>query len=163
MRVYLNGILCLLLVTLAYGPLSAQDNKKALTKDLIAAQEYVFKAQTALPMGGRTRQLTSEYDVKVAKDSVITYLPYFGRAYTAPLDPTQGGIQFTSKQFDYKVTPGKKGGWTILISPRDANDTRQLSLMISEDGYGTLNVTSNNRQPIMFNGYVTAREQRNKN
>ncbi|KAA2239325.1 DUF4251 domain-containing protein [Chitinophaga agrisoli] len=160
MRKQMNGMLCLLLAILCYGPLSAQDNKKPVIKDLIAAQEYVFKAQMALPMGGRSRQLTSDYDVKVAKDSVISYLPYFGRAYTAPLDPTQGGIQFTSRQFDYKVTPGKKGGWTILLSPKDANDVRQLSFMISEDGYGTLNVTSNNRQPIMFNGYVTARPPR---
>jgi hypothetical protein len=111
-------------------------------------------------MVGRSRQLTSDYDVKVAKDSIISYLPYFGRAYTAPLDPTRGGIQFKSKDFEYTISNKRKGGWDILIKPKDVDDVRQLSLMISEDGYGSLQVLSNNRQPIIFNGYVTARKQR---
>lgn len=160
MNKVLNGILCLAICIACTNPVFAQDDKKQATKELIDARSYVFKAQTALPMGGRSRQLTSDYDVKVAKDSVLVYLPYFGRAFTAPLDPAKGGIQFKSKDFEYTINNKRKGGWDILIKPRDAGDVRQLSLMISEDGYGTLQVLSNNRQPIMFNGYVTAREQR---
>ena len=160
MKKFLNGSLFLIMAITCCGQLFAQDNKKDKIKNLVATQSYVFKAQTALPMSGRTRQLTSEYEVKVAKDSVITWLPYFGRAYTAPLDPSKGGIQFTSRKFDYTVNNGKKGGWNIQISPKDADDVRQMVLMLSEDGYGTLQVTSNNRQPIMFNGYITEREPR---
>ncbi|WP_254639964.1 DUF4251 domain-containing protein [Chitinophaga sp. GbtcB8] len=160
MKKFLNGSLFLIMAITCCGQLFAQDNKKDKIKNLVASQSYVFKAQTALPMSGRTRQLTSEYEVKVAKDSVITYLPYFGRAYTAPLDPSKGGIQFTSRKFDYTVNNAKKGGWNIQISPKDADDVRQMVLMLSEDGYGTLQVTSNNRQPIMFNGYITEREPR---
>ncbi|HEU4552412.1 MAG TPA: DUF4251 domain-containing protein [Chitinophaga sp.] len=159
MKKLLNGTLCLLIAISCTGRLQAQDKKDKI-KELVSAQSYTFKAQTALPMSGRVRQLTSEYELKVAKDSVIAYLPYFGRAYTAPLDPTKGGIQFTSHKFGYTVNNGKKGGWTISIKPSDAEDVRQMTLLLSEDGYGTLQVTSNNRQPITFNGYITAREQR---
>src|ERR1700755_2702852 len=84
--------------------------KKAAIKDLVESQHYDFRAQTVMPMGGRSRQLTSDYDVKVNKESIVSYLPYFGRAYSAPIDPTKGGIQFTSKDFGYTITPGKKGG-----------------------------------------------------
>lgn len=160
MKKFLNGSLFLIMAIACSGQLFAQDKKKDKIKDLVATQSYVFKAQTALPMSGRTRPLTSEYDMKVAKDSIITYLPYFGRAYTAPLDASKGGIQFTSRKFDYTVNNGKKGGWSIQISPKDADDVRQMVLMLSEDGYGTLQVTSNNRQAIMFNGYITEREPR---
>jgi hypothetical protein len=159
MKKLLNGMLCLVIGLTSTTTILAQD-KKTNIKELIDARSYVFKAQTMLPMGGRTRQLTTDYDVKVAKDSIISYLPYFGRAYTAPLDPSKGGIQFKSKDFEYTISNKRKGGWDIVIKPKDAGDVRQMSIMISEDGYGSLQVLSNNRQPIIFNGYVTAREQR---
>ncbi len=155
-------MLCLVIMVTFPAHIFAQNDKKEAIKEMIAAQSYTFKAQTALPMGGRSRQLTSDYDVKIAKDSVLTFLPYFGRSFTAPLDPTKGGIQFKSKKFDYTIENKRKGGWDIVIKPSDAGDVRQLSIMISEDGYGTLQVISTNRQPIIFNGYVTARKEREK-
>ena len=159
MKKVLNGMLCLVMGLTCSVPVLAQD-KKTTIKELIDAGSYVFKAQTALPMGGRTRQLTSDYDVKVAKDSILTYLPYFGRAYTAPIDPSQGGIHFTSTNFDYISTPKKKGGWNILIKPKENIDAKQLILDISSSGFANLQVLSNNRQSISFAGYVTNRKKK---
>jgi Domain of unknown function (DUF4251) len=139
-----------------------QAAKMAAVKMLIDSQSYVFIAQSAMPMSGRTRQLTSDYDVKVTKDKVVSYLPYFGRAYSAPIDPSQGGIQFTSKDFDYTTTPRKKGGWDIQLKPKDYRDVQQMALSITEDGYASLQVTSTNRQAISFTGYITAIKQPKK-
>jgi hypothetical protein len=127
------------------------------TKNLIESQRYIFKAQTANPASGRTRQLTTEYDLKVSKDTIISYLPYFGRAYSAPADLTGGGINFTSMQFEYSVSRGKKNRWEIIIKPKDANDVQELSLTVFENGKADLQVRSNNRQPISFNGYITGK------
>jgi len=155
----------LLLASLLLGSLAAhtQDTKKdkdaekiAQVKNLVDSQNYVFVAQSASPMSGRLRQLTPDYDLKVSKSSIVSYLPYFGRAYTAPLDPTQGGIQFTTKDFEYTATPRNKGGWDVLIKPKGYRDVQQMSLTISSTGYATLQVTSTNRQPISFNGYIKA-------
>lgn len=132
----------------------------AAIKSMVESQNYTFKAQTALPLGLRIRQLTSDYDLKVTKESIISYLPYFGRAYTAPIDPTKGGIQFTSKDFDYTLTPGKKDGWTVVIKPKDYRDVQQMTLSISSEGYTQLQVTSTNRQPISFNGQIVAPKQK---
>ena len=107
-------------------------------------------------MSGRTRQLTPDYDLRVSKTEITSYLPYFGRAYTPPIDPSRGGIQFTSKDFDYTATPRKKGGWDVTIKPKDYQDVQQMSLNISASGYATLQVTSSSRQPISFNGYIKA-------
>ena len=128
--------------------------KQVVMNDMVHQQDFVFKAQTAMPMTGSTRHLTSDYDLKVTKESVVSYLPYFGRAYSAPIDPSKGGIQFTSKDFSYTVTDRKKGGWDVVIKPKDYRDVQQMTLTISVDGYATLQVTSLNRQPISFNGTV---------
>ncbi|HTI94274.1 MAG TPA: DUF4251 domain-containing protein [Puia sp.] len=130
--------------------------KLAAIKNMVESQNYIFKAQSASPMGGRVRQLTTDYDLKVTKETIVSDLPYFGRAYSAPMDPSKGGIQFTSKNFDYTLTPGKKDGWSVLIKPKDYSDVQQMTLTISSTGYASLQVISTNRQPISFNGAVVA-------
>jgi hypothetical protein len=141
-----------------------QDSKKAIKEARIAAmvdsQTYVFKAQSATPLSGRLKQLTSEYDLTVTPTVVVSDLPYFGRAYTSPIDPSQGGIQFTSKNFEYTKTPRKKGGWDVLIKPKDVSDVQQMILTIFENGYGTLQVISTNRQQISFSGNITRVKQK---
>jgi hypothetical protein len=133
-------------------------DKKAQIKSIVEAQNYVFKAQTALPTSGSTRQLTSDFDLRVSKDTIISDLPYFGRAYTAPLNPSEGPLRFTSTDFQYTVSNRKKGGWEVIITPKDVQDPRQLTMSIFDNGYASVVVTSYNRQPISFNGYVTARQ-----
>ena len=133
---------------------SAQDKKSSI-KNMVEAGEFVFHAQTALPTSGPSRQLTSEYDLRVSKNSVISYLPFFGRAYSLPYGSTEGGFNFTSTKFDYLAKNRKKGGWEISIKPGDIADLREFLLTLSENGYGTLQVFTNNRQPISFTGYVT--------
>ena len=136
-----------------------QDKKaqqQALIRNLVDSQNYVFVAQSATSLGGRTRQLTPDYDLKVSKTTVISSLPYYGRAYTAPMDPSQNGLNFTTKDFVYTAAEGKKGGWDISIKPRDNRDIQQVSLSVSADGYTTLQVISNSRQMMSFYGYIRA-------
>src|ERR1044072_916077 len=132
-----------------------KDEKEAQVKDMVTSQNYVFKAQTAIPTTGRTRQLTTDFDMSISKDSIISYLPYFGRAYMAPVNPSEGPLNFTSTKFDNKVTERKKGGWDVVITPKDHQDTRQMALSIFENGSAALTVISNNRTSIAFNGYIT--------
>lgn len=133
-------------------------DKQAQIKEMVEAQNYVFKAQTALPSSGRSRQLNTDFDLRISKDTIVSYLPYFGRAYTAPLNPSEGPLNFTTTSFDYKVTNRKKGGWDIVITPKDLQDPRQMALSVFDNGSASLTVTSNNRQPIAFNGYITAKK-----
>jgi hypothetical protein len=135
------------------------DNKEALIKHLIDSQNFVFKAQSVMPLGGRTRQLTSDYDLRVSKGSVVSYLPYFGRAYSATPGAT-GGIEFTSKDFEYNIKENKKGGWDVVIKPKDTHDVRELFLTIFKNGRADLLVTSTDRQNISYTGYITENKQK---
>lgn len=130
--------------------------KAAEVKALIDSHYYLFNAQTAFPIGGRMRNITSNYDLVVKKDSVVSYLPYFGRAYTAEYNVTRSPLDFTSTSFDYTVTPGKKDGWAITIKPKDNKSVQTMYLTVSSEGYATLQVTSNDRTAISFNGTLQA-------
>ncbi len=160
MKKYLSLAAISLVILLAgANPLSAQDSKKerqeATIKGLIDAQHYTFDAQTAIPLKLKIRHLANGYYLIVAKDRIEAYLPYFGQAYSAPIaSANSGGIEFKTSDFEYTVTPKKKGGWDIKILPKKAGDTRQLFLTVTTSGYASLQVTSTNRQFISFNGYI---------
>ncbi|SMC67265.1 DUF4251 domain-containing protein [Pedobacter africanus] len=155
---------------------NAQTDKETTIR-VINAQNFIFNATSAMPManmdvnnilskmpggnGGGLIQLTgSQYQLTVTKDSVEAYLPYYGRAYTATMNPDDSGIKFKSKNFKYKADKKKKGSWLITINPKDTKDTQSMTLNVSENGYATLNVNSNNRQSISFNGYINEPKQK---
>jgi hypothetical protein len=160
MKTLKNILIFLLIVSIGSVAANAQkpskkELKKAAIRNDIESKRYTFIANNAIPMGGSSRQLTSEYDLKITPDSVISFLPYFGVAhFDVPYGSTDLGIKFTSTKFDYKATQNKKGGWQIIIKPKDVKNLQSMILYISSDGYGSLAVNSINRDNISFDGYL---------
>ena len=153
-------------INTTYAQKTSKDRKAARAAQIatiIGDKNYVFEATYVIPQRGNSRSLGYGYDLVVTKDTVIAYLPYFGRVTLAPSDPSDGGIKFTSTHFDYTKKPGKKGGYEIVITPKENNiqgskDVRNLRLSVSESGYASLQVMSNNRDPISFNGTIEERK-----
>src|SRR5882762_6882726 len=123
-------------------------------KKAIESRRFVFMAQSATPMSGRTRQLTYDYKLDIRKDTIIADLPYYGRSYSPTYGSTDGGINFTTTNFDYSSKEGAKGGWDIIITPKEIRNVSRMSLNVSNAGYSSLTVTSNTRQQISFNGHI---------
>ena len=153
-------VTCLVNVNAQESKADKKAAEAALITKIITGQNYLFTAQSVTPMGGRFRQLTTEYTVKVSKDTVISDLPYFGRSYSADIGNSEAGIHFTSTNFEYQITERKKGGWDITIKFKDVKDAQQFSFSVFDSGSASLQVTSTNKQPISFNGYVS--EKKNK-
>ena len=147
------GILTSGILTHAQSGIEQKD-KASYTQAMIAARHYVFMAQSAHPTRGRIIQLTSGYELSVLGDTLRAYLPYFGRAYSAPMDGRGGGIDFISKDFDYKSKDRKKGGWEITLKPKDISDVREINMTVFENGLASVRVASNNKEPISYNGYL---------
>jgi hypothetical protein len=162
LKINTSSLLYVLILLFSTTSLQAQEEKKnkdrEAIKSSISSRDFEFVAEYVVPTGGSTIFLTSRYDMKVGKDSLKTALPYFGRAYVAPINPSEGGIQFTSTDFDYNVQDAKKG-WNITLLPKDTKDVRQMYLSVSENGKATLQVISNNRQAISYMGYVRERSR----
>jgi hypothetical protein len=140
------------------------------TVDLLDQQRYTFVARQVIPTedarynprnmfpnASNMYQLTSRYDLRITPDSVVAYLPFFGRAYTAPINPSEGGIKFTSTNFSYKISMRKKN-YEIQIIPNDNNEVRNLYLTVSPSGYASLNITSVNKTPIGYSGVIESNQ-----
>ncbi|TCC93338.1 DUF4251 domain-containing protein [Pedobacter frigiditerrae] len=145
---------------------------KATTTRIVEEKNYVFVATNAMPLnsteinniiskmpggnnGGNISLTGSNYDVEVSSDSLVVYLPYYGRSFSAPMNNDESGYKFKAKKFTYEIKKRKKGGWDIQIATKDVKDNVRMNLSISENGYGTLSVMSNNKQSISYNGYLS--------
>lgn len=133
--------------------LSKQETIVQIT-DKIESQDYKFVPTTAIPTGGKSVNLSYSYSLDVSKDSVSSYLPYFGRAYVAPSPTEEGGIKFISTDFDYSISKTKKDMWDIVIKPNDNSKRYTLRLQVGNTGYATLTVQDMNRQAISFYGRI---------
>ena len=134
--------------------------KQDAVKALVESQHYTFIAQYANPLGGGHRYLSSDYDLKVRKDSLIAYLPYFGRAYfdAGYGSSNDSGIKFTSTKFTYTATAKKKGGWDVVIKPTDVKYVSAINMYISADGYTNVQFTITNKSAISFDGVLKEKE-----
>lgn len=134
---------------------TAQTEEHTNIENLISNQTLVFHADRLSAQNGFSKILTTDYNLKISPDTIQSWLPYYGRAYRATMDPSDGGIDFISTHFNYKVNENKKGGWTIEIHPQEAKiNTRKMMLRVFSNGNADLSVISSYRQPINFYGKV---------
>ena len=166
---YLSQVasLCAVLLLAAFQGAYAQETKEeksaalsAAVLSLLESKNYVFQVQSVAPRRGGMLQQSPGFKVVVSKDSVSGDLPYFGRAYNAAYGSSDGGIKFTSTNFDYKKEDRKKGGWSVKFTLKQQKSARQLSFTIAENGSASLYVICNDRESISYNGYISERKRK---
>jgi hypothetical protein len=168
MKTLVKIFFALLIVVTAIDFVNAQSKKAvkeakkaAEIKDLIESKDYVFLATYMYPSGGGARYLTSPYDVTIAPDTVESYLPYFGVAYSSAgyNSGEDNGIKFTSTKFEYTADLKKDGSYNIIIKPKDTRSASQMIMQVYPNGSANLSVISVNRQQIRFDGYIKERKK----
>lgn len=165
-RIYFKNLLKVFffILTISFFITSCSSSKKAVTlnesdvKNVIDSSSFTFVAERMNPLRGSTRTLTSYYDVTVKPDTLISFLPYFGRSFQAPVYPSKSPLDFHSYNFTYKVTEKSPDQWQVFITPKDRQEIQQLMFTIFSNGTATLNIVNTNRDAISFYGHI----QRNK-
>ncbi len=163
MKRFLGILLALLVMATA---VDARESRRAKRKarekakmeevrGLYESSNLRFVAQMAQPMGGGSIHLTPDYTLDIEGDRVTAFLPYFGVAYTADYGG-DGGIQFSETVRAIGRDTGKKG-YAVRLEVKAPKDLYRMHLTFSPLGYGSLDVSCHNRQPIRFTGIVTRR------
>ncbi len=130
------------------------------TREAILSDNWVFVAQTALPQGGRSRVLDSRYDLRVGRDTLNSFLPYFGRSFSgAGIMSNTNPLDFRSTKFTLDRQELKKGGWRVTIRPNDVQAVQSMTADLFDNGSASLNVTLTDRTPMTFQGRVEPRRR----
>lgn len=135
----------------AQSPREKEAKEKQIVKELLESGRYTIEVDRAVPMSGPSKHLTSPYTLELKGDSVSSYLPYFGQAYSIPYGGGKGLI-FDSTVSDYRLRFNKKGMATIKFKSRTDEDNFSYLLQVYPNGSATIHVTPVNRQSITFYG-----------
>jgi hypothetical protein len=136
-----------------------KEAQAAAIRNAIEAFEFRFDATRALPTSFRTVNLTPAFNVRVSPDTVQVYLPFYGRAFRAPINPSEGPYDFTSTDFDYTVSSGRRAGNRLVqIVFNDLNRSVIFNFDIWENGSASLNIRDIDRQSISFQGNIEVKD-----
>lgn len=130
-----------------------QSAREAAVKKLLESRMYQFIPQSVQPQAGRSVPI-SNYSLTIRKDSLSSYLPYFGVAHSAPINLNKGPLDFNATNFDYSSQTGKQGSTLIRLKLDNATDAQEFNFIVSSSGYATLNVRFNSRQSISYYGQI---------
>lgn len=158
-KLILWGLICMIAAMPAFA--QSRSEKKArierAVKEAVDAKTYEINVDRMHPIKGGSRTLTTNYSLKVRNDSVYSYLPYFGVAYSVPYGGGKGMI-FNEPLTDYTTKKLKKGKVQVTFQTRSEGDNYEYSLTIYPNGSTTINVQATNRQSISYTGEMDIKE-----
>jgi len=134
------------------------------TQKLIDTKQFTFVPDRAFPQGGRSIDLTTNYGfIKIMGEETEGDMPFFGRGFTVPYGG-DGGIKFdkTSIENEKIELNEKKMRITYSFEAKGENDTFRISMDVSYNGNTSVNVISNNRSHISYNGEISKIEDKEK-
>ena len=147
-------LLVVLMITSACSSSKLSDEEKKAKEYRIALQvrnrDYTIETSRAIPMRGGSINLSYGYDLKISKDSVYAYLPYYGVVQSAPMG-SDGGIRFATLMTDYNITP-TKDGWNVRFRIDSREQKHDFMLSIFKNGRSSITVTPLQRDRITYWG-----------
>jgi len=132
--------------------IQAQDSTQQSIKDVLDAKHFEFEPDNMTTGHGKFRHLDGGYFLQIDGDTLKTYLPYVGRAYNAPFNTSDAGFDFTSTDFSYSVTEGKKKKYIVEAKTNDRMYNTEFTLTVYDDGTAYLRAYSSDKEAVSFNG-----------
>lgn len=125
----------------------------AKVKAGLAEKRFSINVDRMYPMKGGSKNVSFGYGVEVRNDSLISYLPYFGRAYDIPYGGGKG-LNFSEHIGSYHDTQAKNGQRIIDIEVTNTEDTYFYSIKVYDNGSSTIDVQSRNLEHISYSGMM---------
>ena len=116
-------------------------------------RDYKISIDRMYPMRGSSRHVSFGYSVEVRKDTLISYLPYFGRAYNVPYGGGKG-LNFTAPIGSYQEYMRKNGLRHIEIGLSNEEDTYLYTIEVFDNGSSSVEVRARQRERIAYSGTI---------
>lgn len=150
-------IACIALPAFPQSRKERQAAREASVQKALGADQYTIDINYMIPPQGPGRPLTTNYSITVRNDSLLSYLPYAGRAYSIPYNGGKA-LNFNAPIEDYRKKAKKRGETEITIKVRNDEDSYIYRLTVYENGSTSLHVQPTQRQSISFSGEMDVEE-----
>jgi hypothetical protein len=131
---------------------------KAHIDTVLNSKTFNFSPGTAAAQGFRPVGISSEHNyVKFRPDFIESKLPFYGQTYGSIAFGGDEGLSFSGIPDNYTITNKKKNFRINAVVNSDVN-VYKLILTVRFNGKATLSVSSNNRSPVTFEGWIMEEE-----
>ena len=128
----------------------------------INSQQFTIEMDRVTPYRGISRSLSYGYLLAVKGDTIVSYLPYFGQAYSLPYGGGKG-LNFQSTITALRQNHNNKKMLTTLhLFTTNEEDTYQYIVEIFDNGRSHVEVRSRLREAISFDGYMKLPDDLNR-
>lgn len=103
----------------------------------------------AITQRGRSVSLSAEFFLELRADSVVSHLPYFGRAYMPPMG-TDNVLDFAAPARNLTSGRTAEGARQVEFSARTIEDVFRFRIRVYDDGQATIDVRPQRRDQISF-------------
>lgn len=114
-------------------------------------RDYKIAIDRMYPMRGSSRHVSFGYSVEVRIDTLISYLPYFGRAYNVPYGGGKG-LNFSAPIGSYQEFMKRNGQRHIEIGVANDEDTYFYTIEVFDNGSSSVDVRARQRERISYSG-----------
>ncbi len=123
------------------------------TEKLLNSKSFEFIANTAFPTSGTPKNLVgSGYSVTFSPEKIVSNLPFYGRAYSGMALGRDNGMRFQGKPENFTIVNDKE--YQVNTTVNDEGNTYVIALSVSDSGYASLSISSNDRGTISYQGEV---------
>ena len=117
----------------------------------LADRHYSIGVRMMHPMRGRSVQVSYGYELKVKGDTLVSHLPYFGRAYAVPYGGGKG-LHFTERIIEYRSWKTRRGSTMVEILTENDEDSYFFTLEVFDNGNASFDVQMKQRDRVRFDG-----------
>lgn len=133
--------------------LERQAREAAFVEEALQNRHYTIDINMMHPLRGRAVNVTSNYSVEVRGDTLVSYLPYFGRAYQVPYGGGKG-LNFIAPITGYQSETDRKGRTRVMLTSENEEDSYLYVLEIMSNGNSSVEVQSRQRDRIYYTGQM---------
>ncbi|WP_214071081.1 DUF4251 domain-containing protein [Mucilaginibacter sp. dw_454] len=143
----------------------ADDKKfrfKATTAELSAEENRSGGLMSSAPTKANRMTLSAVYSALLTPDSVVSYLPYFGKSSSEGVETNnivnsteENPTKFSATAYTYEAKEKKKGNAVITIKPQDSSKIEKYVYYLELDGSARLELTIAHYKTITYIGYFT--------
>lgn len=135
---------------------AAEKQQKAQRTAEVVAQKmndrrFVIEIDYMNPKYGPSKHVSYGYSLEMKGDSIVSYLPYFGRAYMVPYGGGKG-LDFTATISNWQLSQKKDGMQEGLVEVNNGEDRLFYRIDVYNDGTSSIDVWANERDPISYSG-----------
>jgi len=123
----------------------------AQVSEALGNRHYTIQIQMMYPRRRGAVNVTSDFTLEVKGDTLVSYLPYFGRAYNIPYGGGNG-MNFTAPIQDYQSVKVKKDLTRIMLTTENDAGPLLFEMEIYDNGSTSIWVRARERDDIQYSG-----------